>query len=78
MTNATLLQSLSEAGEGSISNARLIAHLQALTVGIHLVGLDRVHEVYTSSERVQKTAENEHIDQSPEPNKDSPSNREDR
>lgn len=63
---------------GAVSNARLVADLQAFTLAVHMVGLGRVHEVYTSSKRVQETAENEHIDQSPEPNKDSPSNREDR
>lgn len=28
-----------------VSNARLIAELQAVTLGIHLVGLDRLPEV---------------------------------
>lgn len=32
------------------SNARLVAELQALTIGIHLVGLDRLPEVMTASQ----------------------------
>lgn len=31
-----------------ISNARLVAELQALTLGLHLVGLERLPEVMTS------------------------------
>lgn len=34
-----------------VSNARLIAELQALTIGIHLVGLDRLPEVMGASDR---------------------------
>lgn len=49
-----------------MNNARLVADLQAFTIAVHMVGLDRVQKVYTSSERVQKTAENEHIAQSTE------------
>jgi hypothetical protein len=32
-----------------ISNARLIAELQAVTVGIHLVGLDRLPQVMNAN-----------------------------
>jgi len=46
---------------GAVSNARLVADLQAFTLAVHMVGLGRVHEVYTSSKRVQETAENEHV-----------------
>lgn len=33
------------AESASISNARLVAELQAVTIGIHLVGLDQLPEV---------------------------------
>ena len=33
-----------------ISNARLIAELQALTIGIHLVGLDRLPKVMSGGD----------------------------
>lgn len=49
MTRKQPLGSFSQAKiptEGQpISNARLVAELQALTLGIHLVGLDRLSEV---------------------------------
>ena len=35
--------------QGQPNNARLIAELQAVTLGIHLVGLDRLPEVMTSN-----------------------------
>ena len=33
--------------DGQVSNSRLIAELQAVTIGLHLVGLDRLPEVMT-------------------------------
>lgn len=35
--------------QGQPNNARLIAELQAVTLGIHLVGLDRLPEVMTAN-----------------------------
>ena len=35
--------------QGQPNNARLIAELQAVTLGIHLVGLDRLPEVMNAS-----------------------------
>ena len=35
--------------QGQPNNARLIAELQAVAVGIHLVGLDRLPEVMTAN-----------------------------
>lgn len=43
----------------SVNNARVAAELQAFALAVHLVGLDRVHEVYTSSEPVKETAKTE-------------------
>lgn len=35
--------------QGQPNNARLIAELQAVTLGIHLVGLDQLPEVMTAN-----------------------------
>ncbi|WBT04940.1 hypothetical protein PFY01_09325 [Brevundimonas vesicularis] len=35
--------------QGQPNNARLIAELQAVTLGIHLVGLDRLPEVMNAN-----------------------------
>jgi len=35
--------------QGQPNNARLIAELQAVTLGIHLVGLDRLPEVMAAN-----------------------------
>ena len=35
--------------QGQPNNARLIAELQAVTLGIHLVGLDRLTEVMNAN-----------------------------
>lgn len=42
--------------QGQPNNARLIAELQAVTLGIHLVGLDRLPEVMTAN-RARATGE---------------------
>lgn len=42
-----------------ISNARLAAELQGLTIAIHMFGLDGLANM--SAERVQKSAENEQV-----------------
>jgi len=39
--------------EAPTSNARLIAELQAVTIGIHLVGLDRLPEVMRDGKAVR-------------------------
>lgn len=42
-TSPVLSETMRE--DAPVSNARLIAELQAATIGIHLVGLDRLPEV---------------------------------
>jgi len=42
-----------------ISNARLVAELQGLTIAIHMFGLDGLANM--SAERVQETPENEQV-----------------
>lgn len=42
--------------QGQPNNARLIAELQAVTLGIHLVGLDRLPEVMNAN-RLSATGE---------------------
>ena len=39
--------SIPNVDDGQVSNARLIAELQAITLGIHMVGLDRLSESMT-------------------------------
>ena len=44
---------------GSISNARLVAELQGLTIGIHMFGLDGLANM--TAERAYETPENEQV-----------------
>lgn len=48
MTDLIARLEAAEAGT-PINNARLIAELQAVTLGIHLVGLDRLPEVMNAN-----------------------------
>ena len=45
--------------ETPVSNARLIAELQAATIAIHMFGLDALPN--TVNQRVKETPENEHV-----------------